>query len=199
MSENRRGDSSAIARGLEDARKMRTDYLNRFATGNIGFHELVEISKQQDFKAISVIKLKDLLETLDGWSTEDQALSALEHYGFAPKDSIKSIRRSLKKVNAFDSLLKIPSDRWAHRPHLPENFPFEGKLYEVLGILQEDGMENLEADTAYRISLNPEDPVNLSDETIEHIYDENTPDDIHDLFEEDDDDLEAELFEEDDK
>lgn len=120
-----------VREGMRRANEQREKWLNSLKKGEIDFKRVVEMSKMDQYKSLSTIRLADILVGRPGW-TEPTALEAMEHQGFAPRDTIKSIRRSDKKVERFATLIHVDSDRWRPRPYMPEGWPWFGKLSSIV-------------------------------------------------------------------
>lgn len=117
----------SVSEGMQRAHGMRQEWLNTLASRETTFAYVVELSKTEDGKALSRLRLLKILAAVSGW-TERSATEALSHYGIGPKDTIQSIRRNKDKIEALDRLLKANPKLWRPRPAFPEGWPFVGKL-----------------------------------------------------------------------
>lgn len=122
-----RGDGRSIQQGMARAQQQRERWTSTLAAGETTFTELVRVSRSDDYKALGRLLLLDLLWARPGWS-ELTAREALSHAGFDHKDTVQSIRRSGKKVDMFDRILRANPGQWAARPSFPKGWPWQGKL-----------------------------------------------------------------------
>jgi len=131
------GKSSSIKSGMAQANAERQKWIASVSSGEVSFRELVEASKFEDYKALGAIRLYDLLLSRDGW-TESTALESIRHSGFDSKDTVRSIRKSDKRVELFSLILSRNNPgQWRVRPEMPPGWPWNGKIGTIIASVGE--------------------------------------------------------------
>lgn len=179
--------SSLVSGGVRAANRMREEYIASISSGEVSFSDAVSLSTFEDYKALSKIKLLDILSAKQGWS-ESTAIESLKHSGFDLKDNILSIRRSQKKIERFEFILnRVEPGQWRVRPRMPKGWPWRGKI----AILANESMADptpLE-DIEYDVEVNHQ-----TGEVVESATPKPSSDDLDGLFDgpdEDQDDIDG--------
>lgn len=127
---------SSVSEGMRIANEMRSQWLVTLSKKETTLDHIISLSRTDDYRALSKIRILSILESCDGW-TKRTAIDALSHYDIGIKDTIQSIRRNKNKIAAVESLIKSNPKLWRPRPRFPEGWPFFGKLSHLY-----DSMEN---------------------------------------------------------
>lgn len=112
---------------MRRAANQRAEWAEAIGSGRYTFSYLVAQSQTDEYKYLAKLKLVDILVKRPGWTTSSAA-EILDHNGFSVKDNVQSIRRSRRKIEAFEVILKADRFDWRARPELPAGWPWYGKL-----------------------------------------------------------------------
>lgn len=170
-------DEESLKKLSEQVRRKWIDLLN---SGAADVRTLIEYSKKNDQdKYIAQIRLISILVARPDWS-KATALEVLQRHGLNDKSTIRTLRGSPIKTEAFDTILKTAADRWRARAEPPKGWPWSGKL----SLLIETAGETIPDELAALMEDDDDD-----DDIIEPGYsDDSVDDELAALMMDDDDD-----------
>lgn len=169
-----------VSSGMNAAVEMRRKWTTSLVSGEVSFRDIVTLSSNPDHKALSALKLLNILSAKPGW-TEATAIESLRHAGLDTKDQIINIRKSARKIEIFDVMFTNANPgQWRARPDMPEGWPWRGKLSILVknsGVSVEDisslfDEEDVD-DTLETIQTHPQgttDGDEISEDDVESIF-----------------------------
>ncbi len=123
--------AAVVREGMRTAHNIRLQWKESFGRGEVTVLQLCEQSRANDSRrAISKIKLIELLSSTPGWSRR-VAEQVLTRSGFSPTENIGGIRSKPARIELFSAIVASPPGRWRGRPKHPSSWPWGGKLSDL--------------------------------------------------------------------
>lgn len=132
------------------AHRLRKIYSQKVTSGDLTFHQLVDMAKDPDLKALGRINVLKLLAQFPGWTTQT-ARYAFVRNGLSDSLRVKDSDNQRIRI-IISTLMDSSAASWQKRVTAPPGWPWFGNIANVLKDFDEGSLPRELRDVRYRFS-----------------------------------------------